>query len=477
MPDTRCRIKRIIYLASGIWHPILMKPIRYLILIFLFASFFSCKRNGDKITTDPQAKLRFSTSEITFDTIFTSVGSVTQRLWVYNENKHAVMISTIELARLYTSSYKILIDGEEQVMVNNYELKGKDSMMVLVKVLIDPQNHSLPYLVDDSIVFITNGNVQDVDLQAYGQDAFFLNNTTVACNTIWTNTKPYVLSGNITVPAGCTLTIDKGTRVRFHKNATLTVAGTLITQGLKDSIITFRHDNLSGLYDDLPGQWGGVIFLTGSKNNQFVYTEIKNAINGLTLQAEPDADTIAEVMLANCTVKNCSGNAITATSTDFYAVNSLIGNSAGYLFKNKSGGNYYFDFCTFENYSQDFFRNAVSLRFSNYDDTSGAQDLNTIFRNTIVWGDKSEEFETNDNNTNVFNLIAHYSLLASSSAAITGTNTIFNTDPQFDDPYSDKFMLNASSPAVNSGMVISSITIDLKGNARDAMPDRGCYER
>lgn len=445
----------------------------YITGLFLLASIFSCKRKSDELTNDPQAKLSFSQQQITFDTIFSSIGSVTKRLWVYNDNKHAVNISNIQLARLNNSSYKLIINGQETLQSSDYKLSGKDSMLLLVKVLIDPQNQSLPYLVDDSIVFTTNGNIQDVDLLAYGQDAFFYTNTTVACNTLWTNTKPYVLTGNIIVPAGCTLTIDKGCRLRFHKDATLTVAGTLITQGVKDSLITFKQDNLTLFYDELAGQWGGIIFKTGSKNNSFSFTEIKNSTNAVTLEAEADADTIPELKIENCILKNCAANIITATNSDLYAVNSLIGNATGYVCSITGGGNYYFDFCTFENYSYDFFRNTTSFRFSNKDD-SGNNDLKSRFQNSIVWGDKTEEFELVKDNSKAFDLSADYSILRTVQI-IAGTNTL-NTDPLFQNSYIKDFTLKATSPAINSALVIPTITIDLKGKTRDATPDRGCYE-
>ncbi len=452
-----------------------MKYLVILLSILFFTTFFSCKKKGDKITTDPTAKLSFSQNEITFDTIFTSIGSVTQRLWVYNDNSHAVTINTIQLAKLYSSSYKLIIDGEEKNELSDYKLRGKDSLLVLIKVLINPQNQSLAYLVDDSIVFTTNGNIQDVDLMAYGQDANFLTNTTVPCNTTWTNLKPYVINGNVTVATGCTLTIDQGTRIRFHKDATLTIEGTLITQGNKDSIVTFAHDNLSNFYDELPGQWGGLVFKSGSKNNKFIFTEIKNATNGISLFPEADGDTIAEVFIENTIIKNCSKNAITAEATDFYALNSLISNCAGYLVNSSSGGNYYFDFCTLTNYSYDFFREAPAMRFSNQDVT-GSNPLTAKLRNTILWGDKTDEIILNNNNSSGFNFSADYSIIRS-TLPISGITILLNQNPLFENEFAKKFNLLTNSPAIDSGNLFPIISNDLIGNPRGANPDRGCYEK
>ncbi len=454
-----------------------MKYFVYLISIFLSLFFFSCKRKSEKITHDPQAKLSFSQSVLVFDTIFSSVGSITQRLWVYNDNSHALKISNIRLARLYNSSYTITINGQEELETSDYEIFGKDSLLILVKVLINPKNLSLPYLVSDSIVFTTNGNIQDVDLIAYGQDANFYTNTTVACNTTWTNIKPYVLSGNVTVPIGCTLTIDKGTRVRFHQGAKLIVEGTLITQGAKDSIVTFRHDNLSSYYNDVPGQWGGILFKSTSTNNIISYTEIKNATSGITMKEVVDGDTIPELILENSVLKNCSKNGITTTATDFYAVNSLLDNCVDYVFNASSGGNYYFDFCTLANYSYDFFRDSSIARFSNQD-AGLSNPLLTRFRTSILWGDKTDEVVLNDNGTSGFTVTANYSIVKSNSLGTTIiSNNSFNQDPLFTNESNKNFTLQTSSPAINTGIALPSIPLDLIGFTRDANPDKGCYEK
>ena len=452
-----------------------MKKLVLLLSFAFLILLLSCKKKSDKITTDPNAILSFSQTTLSFDTVFTSIGSITKRLWVYNDNSHAVTISSIQLAKLYSSSYKLIIDGEKQTEVSDVVLKGKDSLLILVKVFINPQNQSLAYLVEDSIVFATNGTIQDVDLSAYGQDANFYSTSILPCNVLWTNTKPYVLKGTITIAAGCTLTIDQGTRVRFHKDANLIINGTLITLGNKDSIITFKHDNLSDFFEELPGQWGGLIFNSGSKNNSIVFTEIKNATNAITLYPEMDGDTIAEVKIENTVVKNCSKNAITTYSSDFYALNSLISNCAGYLVNASSGGNYYFDFCTMTNYSYDFFREAPIMRFSN-SDVTGSNAMNALLRNTIVWGDKTEELILNNNNSSGFALSANYSILRT-SMPVTGIALLINQSPLFENEYTKKFNLLPASPAINSGNNYPIISTDLIGTARDLSPDRGCFEK
>lgn len=55
-----------------------------------------------------------------------------------------------------------------------------------------------------------NGTVREVALQAYGQDAHYINDSLLTSQT-WINDKPYVILGNIgaLVDSGEVLTIQK----------------------------------------------------------------------------------------------------------------------------------------------------------------------------------------------------------------------------------------------------------------------------
>jgi hypothetical protein len=66
---------------------------------------------------------------------------------------------------------------------------------------------------------------------------------TIAQNTVWTNDKTYVVSGNsLGVAPGVTLTIQPGTVVRFASNLSLNVGGTLIADGTAQQPIVFMPD-------------------------------------------------------------------------------------------------------------------------------------------------------------------------------------------------------------------------------------------
>jgi len=450
-----------------------------IICIILFSVpviFCSCKRADEKITTSHSAELEFSADTILFDTIFSTIGSTTQAFFVFNRNKNAVKISSVRLGGMATSSYTITINGDQTYSKSDIEINGKDSILVLVKVLINPQSQNLPYLVADSVIFNTNENIQQVKLVAYGQDANFLNNVTLPCNSTWNSAKPYVIYNTVTVPAGCTLTIGKGVKVFSHKNSFLDVKGTLLVQGLPDSLVRFYGDNLTNSYSDLPGQWGGIIIESGSKNNAIDWAYIKNAVTGITMKQEAaDADTIGELVISNSIIKNMSGKGIDATGTDLYAYNCLITNCADNVVSGTGGGNYFFTHCTLADYSFTFFRSTPAVQLSNFSSTVSGT-LYSRLINTVIYGDLgNDELGLGDNGTSGFDIRADNCLIKKSSA-VNGSNNL-NTDPKFQNPARLDFHPNSTgSPLINGGK-ITSITHDLDNKIRDAAPDIGAYEK
>ncbi|MBX9850676.1 MAG: hypothetical protein K2X86_02850 [Cytophagaceae bacterium] len=451
---------------------------RFLSLILLLFILFSCSRKDEKLIFDPGAKLEFSADTVFFDTIFTSVESVTHRLLVFNRNKNAVNISSIELGGKASSSYSIIINGKESFYESDFYLRGGDSIFILVKIKedIDPQNQSLPYLVTDSLLFNTNGNIQKVDLVAYGQDATFLKGVTVPCDTVWTNQKPFVVTDFIRVPPGCTLTLQQGVKVLFHDNAYLKVEGTLLVTGDKDSLVTFSGDKLNDNLANLPGQWQGIIFEANSKNNSFDFAVIKNAVTGIKINNDPgDADTIAEVKIFNTIVKNMQKAGVEALGTDVYAYNSLFTNCVTQTFAGLGGGNYHFKHCTFASYSYSFFREESAIKFSNQEGGLSSS-LKARFTNCILWGDMANELVLSDNGSSSFDFASFASILKTTRSDQNVNGNIINTDPKFVKPVSQDFHLNTVSPAIDAGQNVL-IATDLDGKARDANPDMGAYEK
>lgn len=201
------------YLCSSYPTTYAFKNINYFIFSFLFVlAVSSCKK--DDLLTDSSAKLEFSADTIIFDTIFSSLGSTTKQLKIYNRNSRPINVSSIRLATGNSSPYRLNVDGIPGKSFSNVEVAGKDSLFIFVEVTIDPNSSLTPYLVMDSIVFETNGNIQDVDLVAFGQNARFiiadkaiqtgnsfipyaLLDTGLNTTITWDNVLPYVIYGDM----------------------------------------------------------------------------------------------------------------------------------------------------------------------------------------------------------------------------------------------------------------------------------------
>ena len=83
-------------------------------------------------------------------------------------------ISSIYLANLNSEGvYRINVDGFPGTHTENVKIAANDSIYIFVEATINPVGSNLPYLVTDSLIFVTNGKTQNVDLVAYGQNANF----------------------------------------------------------------------------------------------------------------------------------------------------------------------------------------------------------------------------------------------------------------------------------------------------------------
>ncbi len=85
-------------------------------------------------------------------------------------------------------------------------------------------------------------------------------------DTHWTLVdSPYVVTSNVQVTAGVTLTIEPGVVVRFNKDRILQVDGTLIARGTVGNWVTFTSNQPS----PQKGDWGNIYFTDGSTDATF----------------------------------------------------------------------------------------------------------------------------------------------------------------------------------------------------------------
>ncbi len=468
----------------------------FLVLFMAGLTLVSCDKE-EVITTDPSVKLSFSTDTVIFDTVFSTIGSATRYLMVYNSNKNRVKISSVHLAGGTSSPYEINIDGIPAAQWNDLEIPGGDSLFIFVRVTVDPNDENNPFIVSDSLVFETNGNVQDIDLVAYGQNAHFYTNAVYQMDGIWENDRPHVVYGFVIVDSSYSLTIRPGARVYFHKDAVLAVANeaTLKVEGTCEEPVSFQGDRLEEDYQELPGQWGTIWLTAGSRNNEIDHAIIKNAVIGIRV------DTLGNsiqptLKLSNTQILNMTGYGLQALGSEVVAANCVFANCGESAVFLGIGGTYDFRHCTIGNYYPYTARQTASLVMTNYylllndmgqvTDTIARDLSQAFFGNCIVYGNKTEEITMARTPRAEFNYLFDHCLLRTTKTSdplIIGS--IFNEDPLFTDPTSNDYTLDTVlSPAVNAGWmeIINSSLInlvnDLNNNNRtlDAAPDLGAYE-
>jgi hypothetical protein len=438
-----------------------------------------CRPDEEILDDSYQGGLVFSTDTLLFDTLFASVGSTTKRIKVFNNNRNAVNIRDIRLGGLQNSQFTLTVNGITQKQIADQLLLGKDSLLIFVEVLIDPRDEDLPYLVKDSIVFETNGILQDIKLIAWGQDAVFLGNEVLPCNTVWTSAKPYVIYSSILIDSLCELKVEAGTQVFSTFDSYIYVQGSMSVTGTASERVIFRNDRLEPIYENAPGQWGGIIFLEGSKNNRINFASIRNAQYGLRV-GTPDADTIPDIIVTNTIIENMSRSGILNFTSDVYVANTLVNNCKEFTVGNIGGGNYQYDHCTFANYGYSFFRETASFAVTDNipleDNTTIVEPIDIAVLNTIIHGNLPDEIVFNFNGGTESLIAFQNSLLQTTIPELDTFNNLLNLDPRFVNPLNYNYRLDTLSPAKDSGLDLGILT-DLDSLERDSIPDIGAYER
>lgn len=466
-----------------------------IVYLILFLSLFGILITGcedDGYLTSDDVHLSFSVDTLKFDTIFTTIGSTTKSFRIINNNIQPVLISTIQLAGGDKSAYRLNIDGEMSNEVHDIELPANDSLYIFVELTVDPNGSNQPMIVQDSIIFITNTTIQDIDLIAWGQDFVPIDGGKISTTT-WTSQKPYLVYNVAWVDSGEVLSIEPGTQIYFHKSSALAVLGTIRATGTPDMPITFQGDRLETMYDDIPDQWHGVLLFPGEETNVFENVEIKNAKIGLQV-GTIEYDGYAKVKLHNVKIQHMAYAGIFAIEAKIDATNTLI-NDCGYYCATLAGGEFSFTHCTIGNFWGSYSnRKSASVIISNTliinegaDTVRYSRDLvKANWKNSIIWGNLATEIEFGHDLEKQFNFEFDHCIVRLPDSIYNKFSTNFkavknNVDPLFFDYRAYDFQLDTLSPAKDAGLIDFGELVpnDLLNISRlsDKAPDLGVYER
>ena len=476
----------------------------FIFITLIISTLFSCKKDDVGIA-NPTASLRFSSDTISFDTIFTSIGSITKTLTVYN--RHNFNIKTnINLRGSSSANFRINIDGVSGNNQNNIEIPSNDSIFIFLEVTIDPTNTNTPFILNDSLVFKTGARLQGVNLLAWGQDAYFHTANTfgniinesdtnkfyyhlIDCSIPWANDKPHVIYGYAVVNPGETLEINEGCNIYLHNNSGILVGnpfsetkgGTIKINGTLGNEVTFQGDRLDSWYKDIPGQWDRIWLLPGSVDNEINYATIKNGNIGIHADTVYNSNPTA--IINNTIIKNMSGIGILAQGANLVVNNTVISKCGQYTVACNIGGNYNFTHCTFANYWNLTNRNTPSILLNNnYDGADGITYVRNLesanFINCIIQGSLNSEVSFQEEQTGQFNYFFDHCIIKledyNESDNINYNNSIINQTAEFVNEYEGDFHLKENSPAIDVGRNTANYN-DIEGNPREN-PDIGAYE-
>lgn len=420
-----------------------MKKLLYMIVLSVAPIMLLSCEQETFVRDGGEVQLAFSIDTVAFDTVFTTMGTATQKVTVYNRSDDNLILSSVTLEKGRTSRFRLNVDGDTSMVAHDVEIEAGDSIFVFVQANINPNDEQSPFLVEDAVSF---SNGQRLPLTAWGRNAVYHITPRDSVwlrigNETWTDSLPHVVVGNVLVSEDCTLRLTAGAEVHFATNAMLIVysAARLLVQGTAERpvlLTSLRHD---GWYRFLPGQWQTVWFYNYSTGNMIDHAVIENATGGL--RCYPGAQlTVSNSMLRS--ISDCAiiGQGATVTGNNLLVYDCLAGFTA------LMGGSYDFRHCTFANYWSYNARKIETIVLSNQMLTSagvvGGALTKADFVDCIIWGTRSPEVLLSEDERWSFNYRFMHSIVRGGE---------WDEDPLFTDPREDDYTLQEGSPAEGIG--------------------------
>ncbi|MDR0790618.1 MAG: hypothetical protein LBO06_07465 [Bacteroidales bacterium] len=497
-----------------------MKSIKVVFYLLVFGFMSGCCLTScideENFAEGSNVSLKFSADTLSFDTVFTQMGSITKQVLVYNNENSPVKINSVRLGGGVSSFFRLNTDGDTAIVARDVEIGAKDSIFIFVKVTINPTNQNNPLLISDSIILSFNNKIQTIQLKAYGQDAYYhLPTATLPIGVINNLTpqpyslahqdssqqgiehsgnqltmkadKPHIIIGTYAVDSAYSLTIEAGCKLHFATNASLLAYtdATITAFGGQNDPIIFEGIRKDGHYPTIAGQWLGIVLWVGSKDNKFENCIIRNA----TIAIEIDSCVTANptLSLLNTRIENISLIGLYSVGGNIDAKNTIIQNCGKYCAAFVLGGKYNFVHCTIENswFGTPSSEAAIFMQ-DWYRDISETIQIRPItsfqMANCIIYGSKSDEIKvSNKAESPTWNYNFRSCLMKITNNSLQGLtlfNCITNSDPLFADISAFDLSVLAGSPAIGGGDGVFSYQLpyDINGNYRNNPPTIGAIE-
>jgi len=461
----------------------------YLALTILFSiSLISCRKDfeADYATQN----LSFSRDTVKLDTVFNQIRSETYSVKVYNNESKDVLIPRIYLEKGVNSFFKINVNGKSGFEFYDIPLKSKDSMYIFVEIApnINPPATALQ---DEDIIFKTT-NEQRVKLLSLVEDVEFYYPPTgqssldITSDLNWTNNKPKLIFGNLTIKNNARLNISSGTKIYFHKKSSLIIDANsqLNILGSLNNEVILRGDRHDPYYDNLPANWQG-IYLKQNAIANINYGIIK----GGNIAIESDQN--ANIILKNTKIFNFLESGIFAVGSIISGENLVFNQVGNYALDLNYGGNYNFKHCTFANYLDDGIPGLGKTLYLSNGFQSAYNNLNAAFSNCIFYGDSKQSIIISKNAAASFSYLFDTNIMRAENIGtndfnpatdsnVLNSTSLINLDPLFVNTTAayNQLNLQTNSPAkakAKSNIAVS-IPFDIKNVSRTINPSVGAYQ-
>lgn len=485
--------------------PSTLRYCRFLLLAMCLYVLAGC--DADRITDDPACRLSFSKDTVLFDTVFTTIGSSTQQLMVRNMNKNALEIKQIRLAN--GQYFRVNVNGEplEQGSSIGYTtLSGGDSLFVFIRATIDPQDSQSPVFIRDTLLFALRQSVQQVVIEAYGQDVIIVRSpqrrTEYTRDFTFRADKPYLIYDSVLV--GGKLTIEAGATLYMHQGAALFALGDMDATGNMEKPITLRGDRLDRLFDSVPyryaaGMWDGVYLLNYKDQPAATYhlshINIEGGNIGLYCAGER-TDELPVLTLRDSRIHNHAMYGLVLQNQHAEVANCEISNCASYCVY-LDGGTYEFVHTTIASYFgatnirvQSTGKADVAAMYINNLSKAAPETLVSM-RNSIVTGSRSNQLVLATPLPRYYTGTFYGNYLKTDSLELPNahdnvywheddTAAVFrNTYYKYKEYRYYDFQLDSLSPAHGIGDSVTALEypLDRIGVPRTGVrPDAGCYQ-
>lgn len=483
------------------------------ILMFFSIAFFWLACSRDSLYTGSDATLLFSTDTLRFDTVFTQKGSATRILKVYNPYTEDIIIEEISMELRDNSMFRLNVDGIPTNTANNVPIAAGDSLYIFAEVTVNPDAplSVSPFIVEEWLMFNTNGNEQKVLLEAWGQNANYVprfdgqgDQVLLSCSlgeVVWDDPRPYVIYGLLAIDS-CTLTIPAGANIYVHGGIVRTTGtdfyndgiiftlehGIINIRGTVDEPVTIQSDRLEPEFAEVSGQYSGIRLGRGSTGPHVVeHVHIRHAIVGIY------ADSASVLAVRNSKLSYCSSAGIAAVRSKLDIENTLFHNNDGGGIAMVYGGEYNLTYCTVSNlnssapalaaqnficYDPPFCSDAdafpIQLNARNSIFVSGGRDAISL-GNGVPSEPLAFQYDFRHCLMNVDELLRSNNFsdfLDNCDSCIDYSRT----EPLFLDIEEKDFTLDTMSVARDEGIFLQDVQTDLRGNPRKMTPDLGCFE-